>query len=640
MSAIFGYINLDGQPADPAIARKMQDAMDHWAADDSGLVVMGGLALGHLMLWNTPGSKMDKQPYSDTGKDLCITADVRLDNRDELINQLGIGSRNIPDCRLILLAWQKWRTNCPKYLIGDFAFAIWDGREKQLFCAGDHLGVKPFYYYHRGNLFVFASEIKGLLAHPLVDASLNELWIADLLCRFTIDASSTLYRHIKRISPAQHLQFQAGKAPSIEQYWELSPDQELPPATDEAYISGFREKLTTAVECRLQTDYQVGAELSGGLDSTGVTAIAHRLLKEQQRSLQAYSLVLPVGADLYMPDEREAIEAFCRYAGIEAPCYITGEEGGLLQALEWNARIQDEPPREMNVAYRDLLFQQAQQADIRVLLSGFGGDDLVSSHAAGYQEDLMKQGRWLTCWREVRAQKKRRSTGYHPIVRMGSLITGRILGMLGIDYYELMDRRMSAKYPMGKLKLQQRPILPDWKQQFDMEQRQLLFKEVYSRLPELRASQVKRLMQPHSQLRMGYCDLATRSFRMEYRYPLLDIRLLEYYLALPTRMKAQNGYGRYIYRMSLEGLLPPSLQWREDKTGSAQPHVAQREEIDADQLFALLWSIPKDHKIYQYADLSRLKPKQDIQLKGMTKVWRQLDPAFQCLILDRKLNPS
>ena len=137
--------------------------------------------------------------------DLVVTADARIDNRDELIAVLGLTGRpweEITDAELILGAYRRWGERCPERLLGDFAFAIWDRRNQTLFCARDHFGVKHLYFYRSNPIFVFGSEIKALLCLPEVPRRLNEARLADYLMLISEDKSATLYQDIFRLPPA------------------------------------------------------------------------------------------------------------------------------------------------------------------------------------------------------------------------------------------------------------------------------------------------------------------------------------------------------------------------------------------------------------------------------------------------------
>src|SRR5918998_450263 len=183
MSGIVGIFYLDGRPLDPGLLRRMSESIAHRGPDGAG--AWGeerGIGLGHQLFHTTPESLGEMQPLTDRGGNVVLTADARIDNRDELFATLDLDDRprgEVGDGELILAAYKKWGERCPERLLGDFAFAIWDRRKQKFFCARDHMGLKPFYYYRSGNIFVFASEIKALLRIPEVPQRLNEVAVAD-----------------------------------------------------------------------------------------------------------------------------------------------------------------------------------------------------------------------------------------------------------------------------------------------------------------------------------------------------------------------------------------------------------------------------------------------------------------------------
>src|SRR4028118_115937 len=183
MSAIVGLYNLDGRSIERSAVEQMVAALAHRGPDGAGVWSEGAVGLGHCMLWTTPESLHEKLPLVDKSRDLTITADARIDNREELMEQLGITAEahgEVSDSQLVLAAYGKWGEDCPQHLLGDFAFVIWDGAKQQLFCARDHFGVKPFYYHYAADKrFAFATEIKALLGLPEVPRQLNEVRVAE-----------------------------------------------------------------------------------------------------------------------------------------------------------------------------------------------------------------------------------------------------------------------------------------------------------------------------------------------------------------------------------------------------------------------------------------------------------------------------
>src|SRR3982750_4883546 len=160
MSAIVGIYNLNGQPVSTKDVRGMVEILSHRGGDGQGVWNSGAVGLGNCLLRTTPESRNERLPLTDSSSRFVITSDARLDNRDELLLQLGLpanSQQSVTDSELILRAYEKWGQDCPGKLLGDFAFAIWDSVNQALFCARDVFGVKPFYYYLSDGLFAFAS---------------------------------------------------------------------------------------------------------------------------------------------------------------------------------------------------------------------------------------------------------------------------------------------------------------------------------------------------------------------------------------------------------------------------------------------------------------------------------------------------
>ena len=184
MSGIVGTINLDRAPVDQRLLRGMTDSLAYRGPDAQEIWNNRNVGLGHTMLCTTHESTNEHQPCSLDGE-VWITADARIDRRDELIRALQSKCRevqkNVTDVDLILHAYHVWGVNCAEHLLGDFAFAIWDGRGQKLFCARDHFGIKPFFYGRVGNHLVFSNTLNCLRMHPAISDQLNEQAVADFL---------------------------------------------------------------------------------------------------------------------------------------------------------------------------------------------------------------------------------------------------------------------------------------------------------------------------------------------------------------------------------------------------------------------------------------------------------------------------
>jgi asparagine synthase (glutamine-hydrolysing) len=312
MSGILGILNLDQRPGSRSNLEKMRDAMAHRGVDGSDLYLDENLGIGHLKTCFTPQSDQENMPYHCPSSDLVITADARIDNRDLLFSHLSISSSQkttIPDSILILKAYEKWGKNCPEHLLGEFAFAIWNKRDKSLFCARDHIGFRPLFYYRCHNFFIFSSEIKGIRATGLVPLQFNETTLARHWLPLEKDNEQTYFNDILRLKCAHTLTLSKNNKFHINKYWSPEPQKGIRYASDNDYAEALREIITQSVSCRLNTNLPVSITLSGGLDSSAIACIAARQLREKGQSLIAVSSVLPLNHQGIETDERTYIQA-------------------------------------------------------------------------------------------------------------------------------------------------------------------------------------------------------------------------------------------------------------------------------------------------------------------------------------------
>src|SRR5687768_2595782 len=281
MSGIVGIVNFDGAPIDRDLVTRMTESMTFRGPDALQILVERNAGFGHTMLRTTWEAADEKQPLTLDGK-IWLIADARIDGRAELTQKLGVSESTHNDAELILLAYHAWKEQCIDYLIGDFAFAIWNSNERRLFCARDHFGVKPFYYAHTSNDgFIFSNTLNTLRLHPLVSDELHEPAIADyLLFGLNQDLASTTFRDIHRL-PAGHTLSITKNSLTIRRYWELTAD--VANGSTNNCVERFQHLLTNATKDRLRTS-SIGISMSGGLDSTTLAAVAQDLLRKDRGS--------------------------------------------------------------------------------------------------------------------------------------------------------------------------------------------------------------------------------------------------------------------------------------------------------------------------------------------------------------------
>jgi asparagine synthase (glutamine-hydrolysing) len=377
MSGFIGILNLDGAPVDGDLMQRLTQSMAFRGPDAQSVLCKGAVGLGHTLFRTTWEAQYERQPLT-LDQQVWIVADARVDAREELVRELGsahdLALNQTPDPELILRAYLKWGESCLDHMIGDFSFAIWDGRVRRLFCARDHFGVKLFYYARTTSSVVFSNTITALRLHPEVSSRLNESAIGDFLLfdsNWTLD--TTFFTDIQKL-PAGH-QFTLTAANfERRKYWQLVEPETVRFRDEGDYIEGFKERLDEAVSDRMRTD-NVAISFSGGLDSTNMTLAARRVTqrKGSHTKLKAFTMVW----DSLIPNNERY------YAGLAAKALKMPVEYLAQDALRpydfWEGRFpQPEPSHEPLLMWGTDLYQHCANFS-RILLYGEGGDEVFKS---------------------------------------------------------------------------------------------------------------------------------------------------------------------------------------------------------------------------------------------------------------------
>jgi len=612
----------------------MMDALDHWQPDKKEQLLEGAVGIGQLMLFNTPESKYEKLPFQDSESGLMIVADARIDNRKELFDALDIeisDQEPVTDSQLILEAYKRYGAQCTDHLVGAFAFAIFDPAKNHLFLARDHMGFRPLFYFESNDLFLFATELKGIKAHLEARLTVNEIFVADALSTLRSEKERTFYNEVLRLPPAHQLIVTPQKT-TRKRYWKLNPHYELKLPSEEAYIEAFSDKLKEAVHCRLRSDYPVGAELSGGIDSSTIVGIA-----AQKGAVKTFSHALPDWAkDKVFPydDETKHSRKVTEYHDIRNHFFVTGEKEGILKALQNGVRLHEGVMQGTLSEVFEPLYQKAMEEGCRTLLSGYGGDEMVTSPGPGYQQELAARFRMLKLIREIhrKNQSKRNGNSAKSRKTKNSLRTLKSFVKAMIDG-QLQRFRSKYKTPGWAHDIYHALAIDEgFMKEVGLKERFYSKKKLPSS-GSTRMRQYRRINYDYVPQRLEYCAIKAQTYRMEYRHPLLDKRLIEFYLSLPARMKVQNGYGRYILRKATEGILPPEIQWRTDKTGTVVPSIFIRMKQDQDAMRELIEKA-RHSNIKHYVDYDRMLEMLERIINRDTDSTERINPqAFQSSLM-------
>lgn len=377
MSGLVGECTVAGAALSRQVLEAMTAAMAYRAPQGRHCWLADTVGLGHAHLRQHRLDPAPRQPFA-LEEGLWITADARVDDRATLVARLVAQGRPVTvacaDAELLLHAYAVWGTDCPRHLLGDFAFGIWDAARQRLFCARDHLGVKPFYYADLGDRLVFGNTLDSLRLRPDIPTSLDELALADFLVYgYPLDPAATSFRAIRCLPPAHTLVWQDGRT-QVQRYWALSTQPLAAPQPDRDAPERFRALLDAAVTDRLRAD-SVAISLSGGLDSTSVAASACGALAAGRADcdLAAYTVVYD-----RQPTDSERVWAglAARHLGLPTE-FMPGDDFADYQGWLDPDLCLPLPTFWSEFAQERAIKTRLVERGVTVCLSGHGGDFLL-----------------------------------------------------------------------------------------------------------------------------------------------------------------------------------------------------------------------------------------------------------------------
>jgi asparagine synthase (glutamine-hydrolysing) len=343
-------------------------------------------------------------------------ADLRLDNRAELCHELDLSLPSSDDV-ILAHAWQRWRFDVVHHLLGGFAVACWDDRTRTLFLARDHSGERPLYI--AGELssatgFAFASMPLALCALPAIGHQLDVVRLAHYVALVDPYDSKTLFRGVERLLPGQWLKVNSSGV-EIKRYWHPCDAKAIRYRRDDDYIEDFRERFDRAVACRLAGAQAMASELSGGLDSSSVTAIAARLLSYTGRRLTSFTAVPQPGFDgralpgRFGDEGPMAAEVASLFSNIDH-VLIEAADRDLVQTSAEGVRLTGQPTfNPTNQLWLHAILDAVRARGLEVLLQGAGGNATISFGGLIGLSDLFKKLHWFTLFRQAR---ELRANGY------------------------------------------------------------------------------------------------------------------------------------------------------------------------------------------------------------------------------------
>lgn len=510
------------------------------------------LVLGNRRLSILDLSPAGHQPMCSPEKSLWITYNGEIYNYIELRDALlkkGYRFQTETDTEVLLFAYQEWGEDFVNRLNGMWAFAIADLKRELLFCSRDRTGVKPFYYRYEDGSFAFGSEIKSILDLPNFETKPNDNMIWDYFVLNQVNhTEETFYQGIYSLPPGHNLiiVFEGGLA--LKRYWSIPSS--FDPIKREEAADKLRDLLTDAVNLRLRSDVPVGSCLSGGLDSSSIVLLSH-----VQKTFTA------IFEDDRLND-REFVAGIVQQAGCD-PNEAFPNADELWTDAEKLVYYQDEPFLSSSIYAQYSLMKKVKAADVKVLLDGQGGDELLAgyySYYYPYWADLLKEKKFGRFFREFRLTSKRTQMGRW---RSRFLLLKELFRRLSFSqpYYSSRLINVHEPYLHSTFLNQYRQRAADWlsnRSKLNLNER-LVHDLTHDKLPAL----------------LRYEDRNSMAFSIEARVPFADdYRILEFVGSLPIEFKIHDGQTKALLREAMKGTLPENIRLRTDKKGFDTPEAA------------------------------------------------------------------
>jgi asparagine synthase (glutamine-hydrolysing) len=566
----------------------------------------GSMALGHCLLRNTPESAFERQPLQSSDGRFCLVWDGRLDNRDEVrkgVSSRGIEPRDSTDPEFALASFLTWGTDCPKHLLGDFAFAVWDAVEQRLFIARDQVGARPLYWTANESFFAFASDDTALLSLPGVSREPYAFGVAQWfdpglqLPEPSSDSNRHWYDAVRIVRAGQSVCVDSEGKRHLATYWEPSVSDEYPFQSDVECEEAFLDVFGAAVRARLRCDGDVAMLLSGGLDSAGVLAMSRRELFKHfpEKVFHAYSAI----AD----ESGSCIESRCilsmaegfrhHFHALSVPSFsgVSSAEVLLQEVRNWSH------PEDNDVLLQSLLFRAAGQLGHRAILHGSNGD-LAMWSPARYVAYWLRAGQWRTAWDECRE-----ASHHHNFVR-GT--TPRRLA--AANAWTAWAPSPLKSLVHAATKMHDSPFVSPLNRSFVEAHgwRRQSLKDLF---------RAKRPFHSFQQTHVEVLDALTNSRSampriagrsgVDCRDPWEDLRVLEFALRLPLRFRVRRGWTKYLVRSTFEGDLAPLVSWRVGKQHLGG-HFTARVAREWLRSPGLPFCEP-DHELWRYLDRDALR---------------------------------
>lgn len=603
--AICGMINTNGESVSIVTGENMMESLKMYKLDIQKTLNKNNMFMGCGLLEITNESKNEVLPFWDKDKGLIITADASIYNKKELCCLLNIEydkEMSITDSQIILLSYEKWNEECPKYLVGDFAFVIYDEKEEKLLCVKDHMGSRSLYYSYENNIFSFSTIIEPLKNNK----KLNQRWICDFLALKSVvhqfEPEETIYNNIYQVLPATAIIIKDNKLTKYKYWNPLINNKGLKLKSDNDYIEEFKKVFFEAVNSRIDSDKEISIMLSGGLDSTSVACVAASILKNKREKLISYTSIPMDGynddtSKYRFADESEYVNSLKDTIDNLEINYCKSENKDSVSDIKKFTKILEQPYKTFqNIFWVNEIMQKVEKRNSKVLLTGqYGNFSISYGDFLVHIKTLLGRGHLCKVVKEVSECSK--------LYNQSPITTSKYI-IRAFREYKNTRKSLSIqdKYENSPLKME---LINKWNIDTRIE------KSKYG-LINLKCKNIKELRQyfldPVMLTQIGNIESKmSLAHGIVQRDPTKDKRVVEFCLSLPIGQFVRNGQERLLIKRAMKGILPDKIRLNSFTKGLQSADWIQRLLPKQKYICDKLEEVIKDEESRKYLDIEKLK---------------------------------
>lgn len=507
-------------------------------------------------------AKGDFQDYYYENENFVFVGDYAIYNKEELLNLIIPETfDSITNPKIFIVLFKKFGKEFIKYVDGDYSFVIFDKFNLLTYVYRDRIGVRPVYYFSNTD-FIISNELRLIYLIKKRNLSLNKDEFLNTILTIPFNKDSSAYKEIKRLPPSSYLVYD-NKDLIISKYWDLEIGKYIVKRDENEYFNIFKNYLLSCIEKRCNEGNILGSELSGGLDSSVITSVANNYVRKENKVFYAFSNVFPINKSFKnLSDERRFIDIIIKNDNVNwIP--IDNLKWDYIELLKFAVDIQGIFSRQNFSTFNIGIYEAAYNKNVSVLLSGFGGDELVSSRPGIPWLELLENKDYQRFFILLNKMPKAKLP-----FRFSKILFDYLLYKIFNErpkYLNISKKNLIERFSSLALNV-------NLVESYNLKRKYLEY--FHQKLPiYIDHKQLFKITQSYISERLESSYILAAQYGVEYRYPLLDYKLIQLYFSFPWWVRESVECNRYLFRQSIRNIVPDEIRLRKDKSGLIVPQA-------------------------------------------------------------------